>query len=129
MKLLLDTHALLWALSTPERLSTAARLALEESSNDLWLSSVSFFEIATKVRSGKLPSPGPLLTHWNLTISRLNAKILEVSVAQAILAGSLDLAHRDPFDRLLGAQAIEQNLHLVTCDEAFSDFPQLKVLW
>ncbi|MFN8612899.1 MAG: type II toxin-antitoxin system VapC family toxin [Vulcanimicrobiota bacterium] len=129
MKLLLDTHALLWALSTPERLSTATRLALEESSNELWISSVSFFEIATKVRNGKLPNPGPLLTNWDLTIARLNAGVLEVSVAQAILAGSLDLVHRDPFDRLLGAQAIERNLHLVTCDQAFSDFPQLKVLW
>ena len=129
MNLLLDTHALLWALATPEKLSTPARQALEDAGNALWVSSVSFFEIATKVRGGKLPPPGPLLAHWDLTLSRLNASVLQLSVSQAILAGSLDLAHRDPFDRLLGAQAIDQGLHLVTCDAAFEGFPDLDLLW
>lgn len=129
LKLLLDTHALLWALSAPEKLSSAARRALEESSNALWISSVSFFEIATKVRNGKLPPPGPLLTHWDLTVSRLSAHVLELSVSQAILAGSLEVIHRDPFDRLLAAQAMDQGCQLVTCDAAFVGFPELSLLW
>jgi len=129
VRLLLDTHALLWALSTPEKLSQSARLALEESAHEVWVSSVSFFEIATKVRSGKLLNPGTLLTNWDLTLSRLSAKALPLTVPQAILAGALDLAHRDPFDRLLGAQAIDLDLQLVSCNTAFAEFPNLTVLW
>ena len=129
LRLLLDTHALLWALVAPSKLSPNARMALEESSNALWVSSVSFFEIATKVRNGKLPTPGPLLTHWDLTLSRLSARVLELSVSQAILAGSLEVVHRDPFDRLLAAQAIDQGCQLVTCDAAFGGFPELNLLW
>lgn len=129
LKLLLDTHALLWALSAPLKLSPTARKALEESSNALWVSSVSFFEIAIKVRNGKLPTPGPLLTHWDLTLSRLTAHVLELSVTQAILAGSFEAVHRDPFDRLLAAQAIDQGCQLVTCDAAFLGFPELNLLW
>lgn len=129
MKLLLDTHVLLWALTEPEKLSARASAAVQHAENEIWTSTVSLFEVATKVRLGKLPVPGPLLTHWEWTLSRLSSKLLPLHGAHAVRAGGLQVPHRDPFDRLLAAQALEENLLLVTCDPAFRHFPKLEVLW
>ena len=129
MKLLLDTHALLWALAEPEKLSGPATRALQDAQNEVWTSAVSIFEVATKVRLGKLPVPGPLLKQWEWTLSRLGSKLLPLSGAHAVRAGALEIAHKDPFDRLLAAQALEENLHLVSCDAVFRHFADLLVLW
>ena len=129
MTLLLDTHALLWALAEPARLSRRALLALQNPANELRVSAVSLFEIATKVRLGKLPDTGALLRQVDLTLARLNATLTVLSGAQAILAGNLNVSHRDPFDRLLAAQALDLDVPLVTCDPAFGLFPKLTVLW
>lgn len=129
MRLLLDTHALLWVLAEPEKLSVRAERALQEGQNELWTSSVSLFEIATKVRLGKLPAPGPLLKQWEWTLSRLGSKLLPLTGAHAVRAGALEIFHKDPFDRLLAAQALEEGLQLVTCDTAFAKFSDLKILW
>lgn len=129
MRLLLDTHALLWVLAEPEKLSDRAVRALQEGQNELWTSSVSLFEIATKVRLGKLPAPGPLLKQWEWTLSRLGSKLLPLTGAHAVRAGTLEIFHKDPFDRLLAAQALEEGLYFVTCDTAFAQFSDLQILW
>lgn len=129
MSLLLDTHALLWALAEPERLSGRATRALQDARNELWTSSVSLFEIATKVRLGKLPNPGPLMKQWEWTLSRLGSKLLPLQGTHAVRAGALEVAHKDPFDRLLAAQALQEDLQLVSCDPAFAAFADLRLLW
>jgi PIN domain nuclease of toxin-antitoxin system len=127
---LLDTHAFLWALSEPEKLSTTARRALTDPAHGLWVSSVSFFEIATKARSGKLKVPDLLLDRWDWTLSRLNAHSLSLDVEDAIRAGRWPSPHRDPFDRLLAAQAVCQDMELVSCDSAFgAGFTGLRICW
>lgn len=129
LRLLLDTHALLWALAEPEKLSRASRGAIEDPNNELWVSAVSLFEISTKVRIGKLQVPASLLKRWQWSVECLSARLLQVSGSHAVLAGGLPVDHRDPFDRLLAAQAIEEGLTLVSCDSAFQEFSGLAVLW
>lgn len=126
---LLDTHTFLWALSEPEKLSDKVRAVLEDPSSELYVSAVSLFEIATKVRIGKLDCPGSLLESWAFVLSRLGAKHLALEGNAAVLAGSWPYKHRDPFDRLLGAQARENRLCLLTWDPAFAEFQELNVLW
>lgn len=129
MTLLLDTHVLLWMLSEPERLSPECRTAVEGMDCRLLVSTVSLFEISNKVRIGKLAHPGPLLTQTEWTLSRLNVDLLPLSASAAVLAGQLQGPHRDPFDRLLAAQAITEALPLVSSDPAFQQFSELKVVW
>jgi PIN domain nuclease of toxin-antitoxin system len=129
LKLLLDTHALLWALSLPQQLSSTARNAIEDPANELWVSSVSFFEISTKVRLAKLSTPGSLLSQWEWTMARLGARVFSLGPAAAILAGELVWDHRDPFDRLLVAQARLEQAVLVSADSQLQSFPGLNYLW
>ena len=130
MRYLLDTHTFLWALAEPERLSSTARACLEKSSNELWVSAVTFFEVTTKVRSGKLKVSDDTLARWEWILSRLNARPLALTVRDAILAGQWSVPHRDPFDRLLAAQAVNESLDLVSCDAIFlQGFGDLKVVW
>ncbi len=129
MNLLLDTHTLLWALGSPGKLSAAAREALEDPAHDIFVSAVSFFEISTKLRSGKLAVPLDLLTSWEWTMARLGARLLPLSIPAAICAGQLDWGHPDPFDRLLAAQALVDQLKLVSIDSQLHDCPNLEVFW
>lgn len=129
MKLLLDTHVLLWALGEPVKLSRKARAVLSDGSNELFVSAVSLFEISTKHRLGKLPSANAVLDDLDWNMARLSAKYLSLDAPDAILAGSLSSAHRDPFDRLLAAQSQGQGLTLVSSDPAFGTFEDLSVLW
>lgn len=129
MKFLLDTHVLLWALSEPEKLSEQARIALEETENELRISSISLFEVATKSRLGKLQVPPSLLNDWQFVISRLGASMLTLDGAEAVQAGRWKVKHRDPFDRLLAAQAVENDLVLISKDRALRQFRKLQVLW
>ncbi|HHW82349.1 MAG TPA: type II toxin-antitoxin system VapC family toxin [Actinomycetales bacterium] len=127
-RLLLDTHILLWAISEPERLNAAARDALEEPSNELLVSAASVWEISTKGRNGKLPGAESLLASLESHMDRLLAQPLAISLPHARLAGSLMWEHRDPFDRMLAAQAILEGLTLVTGDRAFTGLPGLTLL-
>lgn len=129
MKLLLDTHVLLWALGEPRKLSPRAHDSLTESLNEVFVSCVSLFEISTKHRLGKLPAAPILLDDLDWTLARLSARALVLEPAEAILAGSLPSPHRDPFDRLLAAQAQSQGMVLVTSDVAFQSFGRLTTLW
>lgn len=129
LTVLLDTHVLLWMLAEPEKLSAECRIAVEKPDTRLLVSTVSLFEVSTKVRIGKLSSAGPLLSETEWTLSRLNVELLPLSAAAAVLAGQLDVPHRDPFDRLLAAQAVTSNVALASNDAAFRLFEGVRVLW
>lgn len=129
MRLLLDTHALLWAVGDPGRLSQVARTLIEDRRNDLFVSAASAWELATKLRLGKLPDAADLVDDWSATIERLVARELPISAAHARYAGSLAWDHRDPFDRMLAAQSILESLPLVSIDPAFATLPGVRVRW
>ena len=113
---LLDTHVFLWLLGQPDRVPGEVRSRLGDRSNRLLVSSVSAFEVATKHRIGKLPGVGPLLLDWERRVAGLGADELHLSSRHSLLAGSIDWDHRDPFDRLLVAQAIAEDATLVSSD-------------
>ena len=122
MKLLLDTHVLLWALLEPEKLSLELRNALEDSDNTLVVSAASAWEIATKWRLGKLQQARSVVENYAMALHRLAAVDLPISGAVAQRAGLWDVPHRDPFDRLLAAQAMADDLILASTDPAFAQF-------
>lgn len=129
MRLLLDTHVLLWALGDPSRLSPLAGDLLSDAANELYVSAVSLFEISMKHRLGKLPDAGVLLGDLDWTMARLAARYLPLDPVDAVLAGALPVPHRDPFDRLLAAQSQGRGIPLVSSDAAFGTFPDLDVRW
>lgn len=129
MSVLLDTHALLWALTDPDRLGADARSLLADRATPIMVSAVSAWEVTTKQRLGKLPSADALVGAYASHLDRLDARRLAVTEEHALLAGRLDWAHRDPFDRMLAAQAIIESLTLVTGDGAFDDLPGLSCVW
>ena len=128
MKLLLDTHVLLWALLEPQKLSVELRNTLEDSDNTLLVSAASAWEIATKWRLGKLQHARSVVENYAMALHRLAAVDLPISTAVARRAGLWDVPHRDPFDRLLAAQAIADELVLASTDPAFSQFAGLVTL-
>lgn len=127
--LLLDTHTLIWALGRPDKLGDAAKRSLEDKTNGLYVSSVSAWEIANKHRIGKLPGVEHLLENFSTYLNRLGASELGLSMDHAILGGQLNWQHRDPFDRMLAAQAIIEDLVLVSRDPAFQELAELETLW
>ncbi len=122
MRLLLDTHALLWWWTDDPRLLEAARDAIANPENEIWVSAASAWEIATKERLGKLELLPNLTLRFNDLIEQSRFRLLAIDASHALLAGSLRQDHRDPFDRMLAAQAQIENLHLVTTDRAFEAF-------
>jgi PIN domain nuclease of toxin-antitoxin system len=128
MKLLLDTHVLLWALLEPQKLSPQLRDALEDSDNTLVVSAASAWEIATKWRLGKLPHARSVVENYAMALHRLAAVDLPISGAVARQAGLWDVPHRDPFDRLLAAQALSDELVLASTDPAFALFEAVVTL-
>ncbi len=112
MNLLLDTHTLIWALADQPELSAAAREAIIDGNNIVFVSAVSVWEISIKKALGKLDAPDTLLQE----IERLRFTPLDITLAHADLAGKLPPLHLDPFDRMLIAQAQTEQLTLVTRD-------------
>lgn len=127
--LLLDTHAYVWALTAPERLSSAAREAVETATNVLLVSAATAWEMAIKYRAGRWPESEVLLSRHDELTDRLGARRLDISSADAIRAGGLRWDHSDPFDRILAAQALLADATLVTRDHAFSELTGLRILW
>ncbi len=126
---LLDTHVVMWLVASPTELDQTARDLLADPSASLVVSAASAMEVATKVRLGKLPAEYAALVHaWPQRVRDLRATELPITAEHAILAGSLGWDHRDPFDRLLAAQAILENLTLVTSDGALTQFGQIATL-
>jgi len=126
---LLDTHVALWALTDPARIGRTARGVIENRSSRLVVSAVSSWEIATTHRLGKLPQADVLLGAYSKHLDRLGVIRLPVSEDHALLAGRLDWNHRDPFDRMLAAQAMVESLVIITGDPAFAGCPGVPTLW
>lgn len=123
---LLDTHVLLWLLGDANKVPSQIRGTLADPSVELIVSAVSALEVATKTRLKKLPDAG-LVSAWHRRVEEIGATSLPISVEHSLLAGSMSWLHRDPFDRLLAAQAITEGCVLVTVDRAFGELtaPQL----
>lgn len=122
MRLLLDTHTLLWWLDGDRRLSPQARLALADEANTVLVSAASAWEIATKVRIGKLPGAIDVAADVAGVVRGQGFEELEMTIVHAQRAGGLPGAHRDPFDRMLIAQAHLENLPLVSDDAVFDEY-------
>ncbi|MBI4278425.1 MAG: type II toxin-antitoxin system VapC family toxin [Armatimonadetes bacterium] len=127
-RVLLDTHVLLWALTEPEKLSPRARGLIEDLKTTVLVSSASAWEIATKHRLGRLPEAETVVHGYQNHLAALRATELAITGEHALRAGSMRDPHRDPFDRMLAAQALIEGVHLVTSDPAFSAFP-VKTIW
>lgn len=122
MRLLLDTHALLWWLAGASSLTRKVRLAIESDDNDIFVSAVSAWEIATKFRIGKLPEAAAVATDVAGTVRAEGFSELAVSIVHAERAGALGGPHRDPFDRMLIAQSLTDGLTLVSNERAFDRY-------
>ncbi len=128
MRLLLDTHAFIWAVVTPEKLSGAALDAMQASDRQVFLSSATAWELATKHRIGRLPQARPVLDDFENLAEDLKAQMLPITQGHAIRACLMTSEHRDPFDRMLAAQAQLEDLYLVTRDPAFAAL-DVRVVW
>ena len=122
MKLLLDTHTLLWFLVDNPRLSSEATAAIADPENERLLSPISLFEIALKVRLGKLSLSQPFgsLFPAQLTLNRI--RLLRIELTHLERLTSMPLHHRDPFDRLLASTALVEGVALVSADSAFDSY-------
>ena len=126
MKVLLDTHTFIWAITDERRLSPRARSLI--ASSELWWSVVSLWEAIQKAQVGKLSLPlpaGPMLTG---ELSSNHVRLLPVSLSHVLRIEELPLHHRDPFDRLLIAQSIEEGWPIITADPWFTRYP-VDVIW
>lgn len=128
MNLLLDTHALLWWFDDNARLSRSARDAIAEPASLVFVSSASGWEIAIKHRNGKFPEAASLLRELPAALRRDRFESLPISIDHAVAAGALAGPHKDPFDRMLIAQARLEDLAVVTIDPVFRAY-DLSVVW
>jgi PIN domain nuclease of toxin-antitoxin system len=127
MKLLLDTHAFMWWDSDPAQLSAPALAALRDPANEVWLSVVSVWEMVIKAQLGKLMLRLPLAD----IVSQQQAnglRVLAVSLAHVLAVEGLPAIHKDPFDRLLIAQANVEGSELISADQVVGQYP-VRVLW
>jgi PIN domain nuclease of toxin-antitoxin system len=128
MRLLLDSHALLWWWIDDERLSATARQLIGDEGNEICVSAATAWEIATKQRLGKLAGVPDAATHFEELVAADGFVHLPVTHRHALRAGSYVQDHRDPFDRMLAAQTEIEQLALVTRDPVFSHF-STRTLW
>jgi PIN domain nuclease of toxin-antitoxin system len=122
MLILLDTHAFLWAAGDPSRLSTTAAQAFLSSENSVMLSAASIWETAIKLSLGKLTVQRPLAEVVDLARTEQGIRLLPIGPRHALEVESLPMHHRDPFDRLLIAQARCENATIMTRDPAFAAY-------
>lgn len=122
MRYLLDTHTLLWCFNGSPSLSSRARRLIEDGANEILVSAASAWEIATKVRLGKLPSGEELVGELNRYLDPLGFEALPVLLQHAVRAGRLPGEHRDPFDRMLIAQAQAESLAIISNDRIFDAY-------
>jgi len=128
MKRLLDTHAFLWADGEPERLSAAAKAACEDQDSELLLSVVSVWEIQIKIQLGKLALRSGLREIMGAWVQRNNLRILPVNLEHVLRLEVLPSHHKDPFDRLLVAQAQAEGCELISHDLLLRQYP-VTVVW
>ncbi len=122
LKLLLDTHALIWWLAGNAALSVRAREAIEDYANSVAVSAASAMEVATKFRIGKLSGAAVLAQDFETIVAAQGFTELPISVQHARLAGEMNISHKDPFDRFLIAQAQADGMVLVSNEALFDTF-------
>jgi PIN domain nuclease of toxin-antitoxin system len=128
MRLLLDTHTLLWWMTDDPHLSKSAQVLIADKANVSIVSAVSAWEIATKVRLGRLPMATVLVRSFVQDLAREGIEILSVSAEHGTRAGGLPGTLRDPFDRVLTAQALTEDVPIVSNDKALDGYGA-KRLW
>lgn len=122
MRALLDTHALLWWLSDDPALTRTARRIIAETKNSLVVSAASAWEIATKVRLGKLPTGVDLASDFSGQIQLEGFELLPISAEHGIRAGLLPGPHKDPFDRMLIGQSQAENVPIISNEAVFESY-------
>lgn len=120
--LLLDTHIVLWWLLDSTELPAAARTAIADGASRVIVSAASGWEIAVKHRLGKLPEAHDIVEHLPAYLRKERFEVLPITMEHALAAGRLPGPHRDPFDRMLIAQAQIERLRMVTVDSAFKEY-------
>jgi PIN domain nuclease of toxin-antitoxin system len=129
MRVLLDTHTFAWAVGQPDFLSGNVQKLLELPETRLLISAVSVWEMSIKHKLGKWPEVAPFMdeTLYSNFLKTLNAEELLVSSRHTRLAGQFDMTHKDPFDRLLVAQAILEGIPIISRDTVLDQFPITRV--
>jgi PIN domain nuclease of toxin-antitoxin system len=128
MKVLLDTHTLIWATLKPNRLSRGASAAIADPRTEVLVSAASAWEIATKVRLGKMPESEPLERRFFEALDEAGYVLLSIDAETALRAGRLLGNHRDPFDRILAAHAVALDIPIISNDAKLDLFP-LRRIW
>ena len=119
IKYLIDTHIFLWWIFDDPKLNTVCRDLIKNPEHQILVSSVTPWEIATKYRIGKLPEGEQIISQYSQLLTQAKFLELPITSTPAIRAGSLPIAHRDPFDRMIMAQAELENIPVITYDKAF----------
>lgn len=128
MRVLLDTHTFLWWVLDAPKLSAECRRILDDGANDVLLSAVSGYELAYKVNQGRLTLPETPDVYVRSRLVANGFEALSIELDHALRAASLPLIHRDPFDRLLVAQAQLEELPIITADPAIAQY-DVEVIW
>lgn len=127
MRFLLDTHTVLWCFNASSSLSAKTKRLIEDGGNEILVSAASAWEIATKVRLGKLPTGEELVSDFDRYLARLGFDALPISLQHAVRAGRLAGEHRDPFDRMLIAQAQAEDLPILSNDRIFDSYDVTRI--
>ncbi|MGH7194402.1 MAG: type II toxin-antitoxin system VapC family toxin [Candidatus Saccharimonadales bacterium] len=122
MRLLVDAHCLIWALDEPAKLSAAAVVALEDATNDLLIGAGTMWELSIKSGLGKLTLSLPFRGWMEQAIADLGLTVLPITLESCERQASLPFHHRDPFDRLLAAQALVEHIEVVSADAILDQY-------
>jgi PIN domain nuclease of toxin-antitoxin system len=128
VRALLDTHAFLWAITDDRRLSRKAQTVLASGQNEIFLSVAGVWEILTKVQIGKLRLPLPVGPYVKRQMARHNVQVLPLRLEHVLRLEQLPMHHRDPFDRILVAQSIEEKLPIISFDPLLARYP-VAIVW
>jgi PIN domain nuclease of toxin-antitoxin system len=128
MKVLVDTHTVLWAGLSPARVGKRAQAILADESNEIFVSAASAWEIATKVRLGKLAQAADFEREFFARVDQAGYTLLSITTAHALRAGRLPGDHRDPFDRMIAAQALAEDIPILSIDPKL-DFFGISRIW
>ncbi|MCL2248930.1 MAG: type II toxin-antitoxin system VapC family toxin [Oscillospiraceae bacterium] len=129
LKYLLDTHTLLWAVRDDTKLGNSAREVLSDINTQIFVSAVSAYEIMYKHHLGKMQDFKDIADDYFNVIEQLSVVELPINMRHAHFAGTINWTHRDPFDRLLVAQAHVENMIMITDDTAIKSLPWVNTLW
>ena len=127
MKILIDTQSIIWFAENNTLLSKTARIAIEDSENTCFVSMASFWEMSIKINLGKLFVKGLTLTEFMDEVAENDFQTLDIQRPHILENERLPLFHRDPFDRLIITQAIVDNMHIISSDDAFDAYPITRI--